>query len=286
MATRIEKILTRARDTLADPSAQRWSDDRLLRLLDEAQSDLAKQTKILKGQYNFPVLPGVSTYTLPDNLWLITRATFNSEVIPLVSYDNMDTVLRSDTTPVTRAWQLDVGEEVKSIIYDRRNVQEIKVYPIPEAPSDGRYAFTSDNTEFAGAELLGIVADIEGYTFSSPFGIIADLYEPNYTELSDVYGVTTDLIDLKSVYLWYIRIPDTISSVEDELEIPAMFDVALKHYVVANAFRDDLDVQYRQMGAESMTMYNKELELASATNHTDGTRRSSTHRAPYRGAFN
>ena len=40
---RIEEILVRVRDTLSDPNKERWSDERLLRLMDEAQKDVAKQ---------------------------------------------------------------------------------------------------------------------------------------------------------------------------------------------------------------------------------------------------
>jgi hypothetical protein len=308
MATRIESILTRARDTLADPTAERWSDARLLRLLDEGQKDLAKQTKILKGQFNIVVQIGVFEYTLPDNLWLITRATFTDYSIPLISYDQMDEDARKDrsydqysgsqsisyssfmTDRVTSStWQLDEGSSIAALIYDNRNLNSIRMYPVPNAGiADANYNFINANTvEFAGDEMLGIVTDITDYTFDTPYGLLTSLYDPTvFSESSDIYGVTTSIEEAnKSVVIWYIRIPDEITTVTDTLETPLMFDVALKHYVIGNAFRDDLDVQYRDMGAESLRLYSRELEVAQNTNQTDGTRSATTFRSTYRGAF-
>ncbi len=285
MATRIENILTRARDTLADPTAERWTDARLLRLLDEAHKDLAKQTKILKSLYTLPLQVGVYNYALPDNLWLITRAAYADAVIPLVSYDTMD--LRTSSDGATHTWQLDEDSVVTALVYDNRNVNEIRTYPIPNADSGDAYTFASSgDTEFVGDELLGVVTAIDDYTFDTPFGMVSELFEPGIiTETGDIYGVTTSIAELAPVSLWYIRIPDELTAVTDSLETPTMFDVALKHYIVGHAFRDDLDVQYREMGAESIRLYNRELEVAAETNRTDSTRNAATFISHYRGGF-
>lgn len=313
MATRIETILLRARDTLADPNQQRWSDDRLLRLVDEGQRDIAKHTKILKGQYEFVLQIDVSNYTLPDNVWLITRATFNSSEIPLYSYDRMDEQVKKEALsdyrgegrernrgyntidfdlPFSGRWELDTGAEVTALIFDNRNVNDIRVYPIPnDSIAQNNYTFTSDDSDFAGGEYFGVVTALSGdpeYTFDSAFGVLTGLFDPQIeTEtFSPVFGVTSNILDSsQSMNIFYIRTPAVISTIEDELEIPTMFDVAIKHYVVANAFRDDLDVQYRDMGAESFKLYNRELALIQETNRTDGTRNATVSTTTYRGGF-
>lgn len=309
MASRIENILTRARDTLADPNAERWSDERLLRLLDEAHKDLAKQTKILKGQHTILVEIGVHTYTLPENLWLITRATYAAYDINLVSYDSMDERVRKDrlsARPINsrerghnyssaidssagRAWQLDEGSEITALVYDNRNLHDIRVYPIPGIGiADANYEFTNaGDVSFDGDEMLGVVTDITDYTFDTPFGLLADLYEPSVNvDTLDSYGVATAIDEAnKAINIWYIRIPDDVTAVDSDLETPTMFDVALKHYIVGHAFRDDLDVQYREMGVESIRLYNRELEVAQETNRTDGTRNATAYTSTYRGAF-
>jgi len=310
MATRIENILTRARDTLADPNADRWSDARLLRLLDEAHKDLAKQTKILKGEHTILVEIGVHTYTLPDNLWLITRAAYADADINLASYDGMDERMRKDRLSeqpndsrergygyssaidysVKRAWQLDEGPEIVALVYDNRNINTIRVYPIPDAGifEESTYEFVNAGPiQFEGDQLLGVVSDITGYTFNSPFGVFAEFYDPFVTaESGDAFGVATAIHESKNaVTVWYIRIPEEVTVVTDSLETPTMFDVALKHYIVGHAFRDDLDVQYREMGAESIRLYNRELEVVQETNRTDGTRNATAFTSTYRGGF-
>tara|TARA_R110000851_G_scaffold14313_5_gene48496 strand:+ start:4807 stop:5748 length:942 start_codon:yes stop_codon:yes gene_type:complete len=312
MATRIENILLRARDTLADPNSERWSDDRLLRILDEGQKDLAKQTKILKGQHEFVLEIGVHTYTLPENLWLIVRASFDSEEIRLLSYDNMDEQMKKqrlsrgyqdsrergqgyssaiDYAGLQR-WELDESDSINALIYDNRNLNEIRVYPIPNAQiAENNYPFeNAGNVEFAGDEYFGVVTDLTGepdYTFDTPFGVVTQLFDPSIkVEQIDDFGVVTDIIDSEgAINIWYIRTPDTIVDVLDSLEIPTMFDVALKHYVVSQAFRDDLDVQYRDMAAESMQLYVRELDVAQETNRRDGTRNAINFTSTYRGAF-
>lgn len=315
MATRIENILTRARDTLADPDKERWTDDRLLRLVDEAQRDIAKQTQILKSDYTFVLEIGVAEYTLPDNVWLITRASTESYEIRLFSYDRMDEETRkiqlsrtysdyqrerdhgysTNVYPGRYIWETDTGSDIQRIIYDNRNINTIRVYPIPnEDIALNDYTFENAGpVTFVGDELYGCVTALTGsssdedYTFDSIYGCVTSLFDPQVTQESiDTYGVVTAIADsAKSVTLYYIRIPDTITSVDDVPETPPMFDEAIKHYIIANALRDDLDVQYRDMAAESMTLYNRELQVVQMTNSTDSTRNANNYTTTYRGGF-
>lgn len=198
MATRIENIITRARDTLADPGAQRWSDDRLVRLVNEAQEDIAKQSRLLKGQATLTMEVGKHTYDLPSDIWLLTRATFNFCPIKLYSYDNMDEYARKEilsdsnytewerhtgyqTDNVVReCWEDDEGSSIEALIYDRRNMQEIRVYPIPnEGITESTYTF--QNSGFL---------DTVFYVADTPYGVLTDTEEPD--SLIEVVGVTTD----------------------------------------------------------------------------------------------
>jgi len=309
-STRIDSILTRTRDTLADPAKDRWSDERLLRLLDEAQKDIAKQAKILKGTYDVPLSIGIANYTLPDNVWLITRATFDSTEIPLVSYDQQDEQARKMVVSERYSredgrrgygsnigdsygrinWELAEGSRVESLIFDNRNINDIRVYPIPNtAIADSVYSFYNEGEViYVGDELMGVVTSIDDYTIDTVYGITTALYDPDISsELFDSpYGVVTGASEsVALVKIWYIRIPDQLTSLADTLELPPMFDVALKHYVIGHALRDDIDVQYRQMGAESLELYARELRIADETNSSDGTRSATNFNTSYRGGF-
>ena len=310
MTTRIENILLRARDTLADVLGERWSTDRLLRLVDEGQQDIAKHTKILKAQVDIPIAENQAVYQLPPDLWLITRAAFDGCTIPLQSHAELDELIRNHTINAkdsyrerrsygaysasldtgTYCWELDEGPRVEALIYDRRNVNEIRVYPIPnEGIATSSYTFETDDPEFKGAELLGVTTDITDYSFDSDFGVVTDLYDPEVTieTFTSPFGVVTGISEAEGqIHLWYIKIPTTaVTQVTDELEIPSMFDTALKHYVVAAAFDDDYDTRFAEKSLKAIGLYQRELEIVKETEARGGTRDSQTNSTAYRGAF-
>lgn len=311
MATRIENIITRVRDTLSDPDGDRWSTPRLLRLVDEAQKDLAKQSKLLKGTTDLFLAVDQAEYDLPEDLWLITRASFNDYEIPLYSYDNMDEQAKKEILQDRRydyaerrkgygsnigdsygriVWETTTGPRIEALIYDNREVDTIRVYPIPnDEITDSAYTFENvDGVPFVGAEVYGLAVDIDDYTVTSIYGCTTDLFDPQIANevFNSAYGVISDISESTAVVkIWYIRLAATVESVLDDLEMPRMFDVAIKHYVIGNALRDDIDEQYRQMGAESLQMYDREIDLAKSTEASDGTRSATNYATTYRGGF-
>ena len=197
--SRVDDILVRVRDSLADHAKQRWTDDRLLRLVDEAQKDIARHSKLLKDTFDISVSIDVHTYELPEDMFLITRAAFEDCEIPLVSYDSMDEqakkdVLNHERYDVTErrlgrgftdfnlssCWELDSAGYVDRLIYDNRNMGEIRVYPTPdESIADNEYTFQQ-----AG------YLDPTLYATDSPFGVLTDVVSPD--TLLDDLGVTVD----------------------------------------------------------------------------------------------
>lgn len=307
MAGRIETIILRARDTLADANGERWSDDRLLRLVDEGQKDIAKHTRLLKGQTDIIVVPGQATYSLPADLWLITRAAFDDCLIPFQTHGELDELVRTQAIENDHrysyrerrgygsyvppagsyCWETDEGPRVEAVIYDRRNLDEIRLYPIPDTSEGDQYTFETDNPEFFGAELLGVTTGITDYSLDSVFGVVTDLYDPlvEQENFFSVYGVVTEITESTGVaHLWYIKMPSDVTNMSDELEMPAMFDTALKHYVVANAFDDDYDTKFAEKAAKALGYYNRELGIAQETDAMDGVR-NNQYRTDYRGAF-
>ena len=136
--TRIERILKGCRVTLADRNGETWTDDDLLTILNEGHKDLCRHSQILKGRFDLALELGKVYYTLPDDVWMLQRVTYDNEPLPLVSHSYLDAsqvvnrardfgldLCRSD-------WESDEGEP-EAILYDKRNVNEIKVYPIPDA---------------------------------------------------------------------------------------------------------------------------------------------------------
>ena len=93
---------------------------------------------------------GQYLYDLPANCWLVTRATYNGSKIGLATYDELDSLVAAQVsaarqqenntsgTSVTKDfdfigtdWEEDTGSKVDALIYDRRDMNEIRAYPIP-----------------------------------------------------------------------------------------------------------------------------------------------------------
>jgi len=281
--SRVYDILVRARDALSDHREERWSDDRLIRLIDDGQKDIAAHTRILKDTYKFYLQDDIHTYPLPENVYLITRVSHNGEFLPLVSYDKMD----KDYTD----WELTKAPRIHAMVYDRRNMHELRVYPIPEdaAPEDDPYEFENgDIPEFVGDEVFGVVTNIDNYTLNTVLGVVTDVFDPGIEEeyFSDIWGVVTHMSESDAnVTVWYIRIPDTVTKDTDELEIPPMFDRALRYFVIANAYADDLDTANQQKSSAAYAQYERELRLIKSADTMDGMRTPKNTEASYRGAF-
>lgn len=304
--SRITDIIKRARDPLADPDGQRWSDDRLLRLVSEAQQDIAKQTQMLKAQSTISLLPGRRTYTLPSNVWIITRASVDGNVLDLVTHEQLDFKARQTATSNYTeteygntigdfddfrdvSWETDTSSNIEALIYDKRNLQEISVYPIPnDEISTNSYLFEAeDGVDFAGGELYGVTTGITDYTATSDFGVVTDLYDPFVEEesFSSDFGVITGINESEGVInVWYVYTPDNLVSLEDELAIPSMWDTAIKNYVVGQAFNDDYDTRFAEKSQRALAMYDRELNVSKEFERKNNVR-SGHRKTQYRGAF-
>ncbi len=302
--SRIRNIIARARDTLADPNGERWSDDRLLRIVSEGHQDIAKHTQMLKAQIDLSLLPGQRTYELPSDLWVITRASFADCVIEMVTHEQMDALARKNVTSQRYesefslddhdsfdevCWETATSSVIEAIVYDKRNLQEIVVYPIPdENIADNSYTFEAEDVDFVGGELYGVVTDIdEKYTFNSPYGVVTELYEPSIKveNFNSPFGVVTGINESKSVVrIWYIAMPAELETLDDELLTPAMWDTALKFYLIGHAFDDDYDTRFAEKSAKALALYDRELKVSNKferQNNVRSSQRRTIHRGPF-----
>jgi len=288
---RIYDIIERARDVLADPRSERWSDAVLLRFIDDAHKDVAIHSKILKDTYIIPLEANQPFYQLPDNVWMITRATFNNSFIGLYSHDYLDELAvkqavsdRSyernerkygSSDPIdnfsSSNWEIDTSSEINALIYDRRNMNSIRTYPIPN--DDIISGVSGADTEY------GVMVEYDNVydTFDTVFGVFDAIEDASGTITSTVdedYGVTIGGIDTKSIKIWYIRVPTTIREIQAPLETPPMFDKALRYYVIAQAFMLDLDTRYKEKAADYMSLYQRELGKAVETDLNDAARKT------------
>lgn len=309
MTTRLQQIIKDARYKLGDVNAERWQDDRLLRLANAAQLDIARQTKIIKKTFRINLQEGQYMYSLPEDVWLILRATYNNSPIALKTYDEMDDYTESlgvnrlgrtssgrNSTPNSGSlaahyqWDNDSGPDALALIYDNRNMGEIRVYPIPKDVSDTSYTFSKVGPpEFIGDELTGVIVAIDDYTFNSPHGVVTGLYDPTIVDefFNDAHGVVTSIGETdKLIQVWCIGRPKDLVSVFSDLEIASIYDDAIMHYIVAHAYDDDTDTRSLEKSQKAFALYERELKIPAATSRRDGVNSPKAPQSTYRGPFN
>jgi hypothetical protein len=201
MATRVEKILSNARLTLADPKKERWDDDTLLAILNEAQVDFCQQTQMLHERIDVPIVIGNPYFTLPDDCWQLTRVLYDDSPLPLVTHHELDNVTFSrrfvdfGLPTAGSRWEVTTGEP-QAIIYDRRNMLEGKIYPIPDQPlEDTAYKFVGTPSEtFNEVQLYGVTTQVVSADLKDDYGVISSLASlTSQPQLIDNFGVASAL---------------------------------------------------------------------------------------------
>jgi len=201
MATRVERILSNARLTLADPNKERWDDQTLIAILNEAQIDFCQQTQMLHERINVPILLGQAYFTLPDDCWMLTRVLYENSPIPLVTHRELDEASMSNAKvdfgfPLTGSnWEISEGTP-QAIVYDRRNMLQGKIFPIPDKSlEEVEYIFEAVPTDtFEQTQLYGVATLFVDGTLEDDFGVVSELTDISQTtELSPDFGVLSAL---------------------------------------------------------------------------------------------
>jgi len=254
--TRLEEILTRARDTLSDPNAERWTEARLIRLADEAQRAIAAFAGLLRKQVTIPLVMGTTDYILPADAHRVIRVTNElNQAVQLVSHEYADTHFGT-------LWEQFISSPVTAIIFDKLNGRHLKVYPAPPTPASATLPAATPPNQVYGVATSG-TAQAEGV--SSPYGIAT-----GFTVSSDIV-LTVD----------YLANPAPLVKLSDPLELNEVFDRAMKFYITGMALRDDKDVQNRQIGNEELTLYQAELRQAISDGMMDSTSMGTNYDVAY-----
>jgi hypothetical protein len=205
--SRLTDVLARARATLADPNKQRWSDARLLELLDEGQKQMALEASLLHevAPVSIPVL--TAEFNLPADCYRITRLEVLGRNIPLVSHEEMDALFRT-TASAQWSWAQAVGTTIEKVVYDKTKVKQLKVYPLQLIGS-------ADISAVQVAPSSAVQASI----MSSLFGVVVDSGGPA-DELLQLNGVVADIL-----YTWVFDTATGSYSVITSGLLPSPFGV-------------------------------------------------------------
>lgn len=222
-------ILKKARYALSDTARDRWTDERLLELLNDAIIDIAKNTTLFVENMFYEVSNLVVDIDLSDRALKIVRAEYLDEPLPFYTFEEMEYK--------NKEWQLETGTEVKALIYDKQRNALVKQYPIVSNVYNPYIEYN---------QLLGVTTDIS-YSDIQPI-------------LADVYGDISHIPDIALIKFYYIRKHEKITDINSELEIDDLVATPIVHYITGKAFRDNQDTQNRNLGNEELTLYYNMVE--------------------------
>lgn len=234
-----QDLLTRVRYTLSDTDKDRWTDARLISLLNEGILDIAKNTILFIETVFYQVSNLVFDIDLTSQSLKVLRAEYLDDPLPFYSFEEAD--LKFGTL-----WQQHTGDKVKAIIYDKQRNGILKQYPICSNALNPHIEYNS---------LLGVVTDIS--------------YSDILPILANVYGDISHVPDEALIKFYYIRKHAAITALSDTLSIDELTDIALKHYICGMALRDNQDTQSRTMAQEELAMYYSKVEEYSMQRSKD-----------------
>lgn len=229
MTVTAQDVITNARYTLSDIDSKRWSDARLLLLLNEAILDIAKYTTLFVETLYYTVQNNVVDIDLSTLVTKIVRAEYLDEPLPILSFEQMDAK--------DKDWQTVRGTKVEALVYDKQKNGLLKQYPI---------------VENANNDLI---------TYVGTFGIITDIsYSDIAPIVTEVYGDISDLPSEGIIKFYHVRKHVKVTNLSTELDIDDLVETMLKHYIAGMAFRDNQDTQNRALGQEELGIYTSMIE--------------------------
>lgn len=194
-----------------------------------------------------------------------------------------DRLLKGD-----EGWENAEGEEVQTVVFDKLSHATYKLFPIVED------LFTYEEAEQTPANdsfnaVHGIMSSIDGYTMSSPYGIIVgfdndetNTFENTDPDITGPYGIVKAFQeDPIKITLYYIKRPDKILALTDELEVDELWDTGLEHYIAGRALRADKDTQNRSMGNEELQLYFDYVDEAKVEASNNFVNTKTQYNSPY-----
>jgi len=246
----VQDILTQCRYTLSDEDKDRWTDARLISLLNNCITELAKTTTVFVETLIWEVRNKLVDIDLTEYSTKILRAEYLDEPLPFKTFQEMD-----EDNP---EWQLEEGEEVKALVFNRQRNGLIKQYPI---------VTNAKNDHIEYNQLFGVTTHIS-YSDIIPTVIVDNNPDEVYdqTQYNEGYAIgdISGIGDAGLIKFYYVRKHEKVTSLTDELIIDDLIEQPLIHYVTGMALRDNQDTQNRQMASEELsyyTMFKEEYRL-------------------------
>lgn len=228
-----DDIIQKARYSLSDEDKTRWSDARLLSLLNECIYDIAIKTRLFHDD-GFVVLDkNRAIYDVSSFATRINRIEYINCPLTKMTYNQMDCEFGC-------GWQQEVTDEGPThIVYDLKNINEFRLYPIPNNTGEGVVTANSD---------YGIITDID-YT-GIELQIVGEYGDINADDLKDYLRI------------YFVKCPDEIQDINQELDsvIDKTMISMIVHYIVGLALEDNADTQDMNVANVKLSHYDTKLQ--------------------------
>lgn len=259
-------LLSSVRFALQDPHpGQRWTDRRLVNLLDSVLATLSLQLDFF---VDFGVLTipdnGVRGIDISDKAVKILRIDYNGKNLPFKSMEDLDAENPN--------WQEVQSDDIKYAVVNRQNIGKVLFYP-------------ALNYDDVTVPCYGIITDMR------------PLYDRvHLPENDDNFVISRDRIQENAIIVRYIkRQPafikksiwemadgpdstmielDTTTAEGRDTSLEINFDLmhCIEHYIIGQAYRDNQDAENQQKGATELELYAAKLQQFienKAMHHTD-----------------
>jgi len=229
----VQELLQKVRFTLSDVSRDRWSDERLISLINDCISQITRKTILFVETQYIKLVNNKVDYDISNIAVKILRIEYEKEPLAVLSHNDLD--LKNSS------WQEQTGSKIKAYILDKQKEGHFKLYPILNNTS---VTLNNGNINYSGN--YGIIT---GITYSEIPLVMSGIF-------GDISPVTAD----GYIKVFYIERHTKFTDIAQEIKISSVAEEMLQHYIVGMAFRDNQDTQSRALSKEELDMYEAQLE--------------------------
>ncbi len=123
MAQRELDIVAEARVTLndGDPNGERWTTERLLKLLDDGQKSMCRELSFIVRKSPLQTSAGQEEYSTPEGCIILMSATAGGRTLEFTSFEELDRV--------NPDWENDTASKYTHIVVNKLSQNTIRPYP-------------------------------------------------------------------------------------------------------------------------------------------------------------
>ena len=257
----IKEIINICRHSLNDTEQQRWSDERLVILLNDALLNISLN-------FDYPIRRGFITLDQSGRMLALNRvvrlidAHYDNELIPFRTVETMNAQ--------SLRWMEDTGDRPYNIVIGRQNAGELMIYPKVDIREDQAGMSNSAPPQGAVNLITGVYVEDEG------------MERPSYVDFTYIerwlnYEVNSEETvipeDNRNIYYSNPNIVDQANNAAINTEYD--FIHCLKHYIVAMCFRDNSEDVNQNRANQELQVYQYKLGLLRMNKATEYT---SNHR--------